>query len=96
MLCRQCAGGRLTRNDGGKSCKVIVLYSIFALNIVFFFSFLFFVCFKGEAAFPGAGLCQRQLDRMVNDIEHVVFPGKASFDLCRVDIDVHKVCGHFQ
>ena len=33
---------------------------------------------------------------MINDIEHVVFPGKASFDLCRVDIDVHKVCGHFQ
>ena len=33
---------------------------------------------------------------MVNDIEHVIFPGKAGFDLCRVDIDVHKVGGHFQ
>ena len=33
---------------------------------------------------------------MVNDIEHIVFPGKAGFDLCRVDIDVHKVGGHFQ
>ena len=75
---------------------MIILYSIFTLSIVFFFSFFFFVCFKGEAAFPGAGLCQRQLDRMIDDIEHVVFPGKASFDLCRVDIDVHKVGGHFQ
>ena len=75
---------------------MIILYSIFALNIVFFFSFLFFVRFKGKAPFPGAGLCQRQLDRMVNDIEHVIFPGKAGFDLCRVDIDVHKVGGHFQ
>ena len=75
---------------------MIILYRIFILNIVFFFSFLFFVCFKGKAALPGAGLCQRQLDRMVNDIEHVVFPGKAGFDLCRVDIDVHKVGGHFQ
>ena len=92
----QRAGVCLTRNDGRKSCKAIVLYSIFALYIVFFFSFLFFVCFKGKAALPGAGLCQRQLDRMVNDIEHVVFPGKAGFDLCRVDIDVHKVGGHFQ
>ena len=33
---------------------------------------------------------------MVNDIEHVIFPGKAGFDLCRVDIDIHKVGGHFQ
>ena len=75
---------------------MIILYSIFTLSIVFFFSFLFFVRFKGKAAFPGAGLCQRQLDRMVNNIEHVIFPGKAGFDLCRVDIDVHKVGGHFQ
>ena len=75
---------------------MIILYSIFALSIVFFFSFFFSVCFKGEVALPGAGLCQRQLDRMVNDIEHVIFPGKAGFDLCRVDIDVHKVGGHFQ
>ena len=92
----QCAGGCLTRNDGGKSCKVIILYRIFTLSIVFFFSFFFFVCFKGKAALPGAGLRQRQLDRMIDDIEHVIFPGKASFDLCRVDIDVHKVGGHFQ
>ena len=92
----QRAGVCLTRNDGGKSCKAIILYRIFILNIVFFFSLLFFVCFKGKAALPGAGLCQRQLDRMVNDIEHIVFPGKAGFDLCRVDIDVHKVGGHFQ
>ena len=92
----QRAGVCLTRNDGRKSCKVIILYRIFILNIVFFFSLLFFIRFKGEAAFPGARLCQRQLDRMVNDIEHVIFPGKAGFDLCRVDIDVHKVGGHFQ
>ena len=75
---------------------MIILYSIFALCIVFFFGFFFFACFKGKSPFPGAGLCQRQLDRVVNDIEYVVFPGKAGFDLCRVDIDVHKVGGHFQ
>ena len=91
MLRGQCAGGCLTRNDGGKPCKVIILYSIFVLSIVFFFSFFSFVCFKGEAAFPGAGLCQRQLDRMVNDIEHVIFPGKAGFDLCRVGISSSKM-----
>ena len=92
----QRAGVCLTWNDSRKSCKVIILYSIFALYIVFFFSFLFFIRFKGKAALPGARLCQRQLDRMVNDIEHVIFPGKAGFDLCRVDIDVHKIGGHFQ
>ena len=92
----QRAGVCLTWNDSRKSRKVIILYSIFTLYIVFFFSFLFFIRFKGEAAFPGARLCQRQLDRMVNDIEHVIFPGKAGFDLCRVDIDVHKIGGHFQ
>ncbi len=52
MLRGQCAGGRLTRNDGRKSCKVIILYSIFTLSIVFFFSFLFFIRFKGESAVP--------------------------------------------
>ena len=92
----QRTGVCLTRNHGRKSRKVIILYIIFVLCIVFFFEFLIFVRFKGKAAFPGAGLCQRQLDRMVNNIEHVIFPGKAGFDLCRVDIDVHKVGGHFQ
>ena len=92
----QCTGVCLTRNHSRKSRKVIILYSIFALCIVFFFEFLIFVRFKGKTAFPGAGLCQRQLDRMINDIEHIVFPGKASFDLCWVDIDVHKIGGHFQ
>ena len=56
MLRGQRAGVCLTRNDGGKPCKAIILYSIFILNIVFFFSFLFFICFKGKAALPGAGL----------------------------------------
>ena len=92
----QRTGVCLTRNDGRKSCKVIVLYSIFILSIVFFFEIIFFVCFESETALPGARLCQRQLDSVVNNIEHVIFPGKAGFDLCRVDIDVYKVGGHFQ
>lgn len=89
----------LTRNDGRKSCKVILLYIIFCRVITYFKFvgfFIFFILFKGKTPLSGARLGQCQLDSVINEVKDIVFPGKAHLSLGRVDIDIHKVSGHFQ
>lgn len=95
-LLRQGARVRLTGNDGRKSCKVVFLYIVFNLFIDCFFIFRLFICIKGEKPFAGAGLSQCQLDSVVDHIKNIIFPGKTHFHLCGVDVDIHKVCRHFQ
>ena len=89
----------LARNDGRKPCKVILLYIIFCRVIIYFRFvgfFIFFILFKGETPLSGARLGQCQLDSVINEVKDIVFPGKAYLSLGRVDIDIHKVSGHFQ
>ena len=95
-LLRQGARVCLPGNDGRKSCKAVILYIIFNLFIDYFFIFGLFICIKGEKPFAGAGLSQCQLDSVVDHIKNIIFPGKTHFHLCRMDVDIHKVCRHFQ
>ena len=98
----QRSGLCLARNDGRKSCKVILLYSIFCQNVVvyrivgFFVVLLIFWSVEGEQPLAGARLGQRELGRMVNEVENIVFAGEADFRFGRVNVHIHEVRRHFQ
>ena len=55
-----------------------------------------FLAVKDELSLPCTRLAQCQLDGMVDEVEDVVFPGKADFCFCRMDVDIHKVGGHLE
>ena len=57
---------------------------------------ILFLTVKDELSFPCTRLAQRQLDSMVDEVEDVVFPGKADFCFCRMDVDIHKVGRHLK
>lgn len=57
---------------------------------------IFFLTVKDELSLPCTRLAQRQLDSMVDEVEDVVFPGKADFCFCRMDVDIHKVGRHLK
>ena len=62
----------LTRNDGRKPCKVILLYIFFYRVIIysrFVGFFIFFILFKGKTPLSGARLGQCQLDSVINEVK---------------------------
>ena len=96
---RQASRLCLARNHRRKSCKVIILYSIFFfISAIFIFIgyIVLFLAVKDEPSLPCTRLAQCQLDGMVDEVEDVVFPGKADFCFCRMDVDIHKVGGHLK
>ena len=96
---RQASRLCLARNHRRKSCKVIILYSIFFfISAIFMFvgCIILFLAVKDELSLPCTRLAQCQLDGMVDEVEDVVFPGKADFCFCRMDVDIHKVGGHLK
>ena len=97
--CGRLPGSCLARNHRRKSCKVIILYSIFFfISAIFTFIgyIVLFLAVEDELSLSCTRLAQCQLDGMVDEVEDVVFPGKADFCFCRMDVDIHKVGRHLK